>query len=170
MSLSAVFYTLNTADLERLQNDNGDISESKKSWLGLKRKTQHPFITKLEKLAVEKINYRWSALAFPILAVFSKEKLKADWNYLEHSTVADKLSENLDAGIYIFSPNDLQLMKIKPNGYFYSIQLLNQFATEFEGSKPKNPDIMLNAAKALDEALSKLTKDMVLLLLLTTDH
>ena len=170
MSQSAAFYILATADLENLQNDNGTESETKKSWLGLKRKTQHPFITRLEKLAVEKINYRWSALAFPILAVFSKEKLKADWDYLEHSRVADKLSENLDAGIYIFSPNDLQLMKIKPNGYFYSIQQLNQFATEFEGTKPKNPDIMRKAAEALDEALTKLTRDRVLLLFLTADN
>src|SRR5215203_3605591 len=169
MSQRAAFYILNIKDLESLQNEDTNDSETKKSWLGLKRKTQDPFITKLERLAVEKISYRWSALAFPILAVFSKEKLKADWSYLEYSKVADKLSEKLEAGIYIFSENDLGMVKVKPNGYFYSIQQLNQFASDFEGSKPKNSDIMQNAAKALDEALSKLTKDQVLLLLLTAD-
>ena len=170
MSQTAAFYTLQIKDLDILGKGDIQESETKKSWIGLKRKTQHPFITNLEKRAVERINYRWSALAFPILAVFSKEKLKADWSYLEYSDVANKLSEKIDAGIYIFSKNDLGLMKIKPNGYFYSIQQLNQFAADFEGSKPKNPDTMRNAAKALDEALSKLTKDTVLLLLLTSDE
>jgi hypothetical protein len=169
MSQTATFFILDIKDLELLQSEDNNDAETKKSWLGLKKKTQDPFITKLEKLAGEKINYRWSALAFPILAVFSKEKLKADWNYLEYSEIADKLSEKVEAGIYIFSQNDLALMKIKPNGYFYSIQQLNQFAAEFQGSKPKSPDIMKNAAKALDEGLSKLTKDKVLLLLLTPE-
>ena len=168
--MSAAFYIIKKEDLELLQNEDIHLSKATKSWLGIKRKTQHPFVIKLEKIAVEKINYRWSALAFPVLAVFSKELLKADWGYLEFSEAADKLSANMDAGIYIFSPNDLQLMKIKPNGYFYSIQQLNQFATKFEGSKPKNPDTMRNAAKSLDEALSKLTKDTVLLLFLTPDN
>ena len=170
MSQSAAFYILNIKDLDALKNEDAHESEAKKSWLRLKRKTQDPFITKLEDLAVEKINYRWSALAFPILAVFSKENLKADWSYLEYSEVADKLSEKMEAGIYIFSQNDLGLMKIKPNGYFYSIQQLNTFAAEFEGSKPKNPEVMRNAAKALEDALSKLTKDTVLLLLLTPEE
>lgn len=169
MSQSAAFYILNIKDLDTLKNEDVHEPELKKSWFRLKRKTQDPLITKLEELAVEKINYRWSALAFPIIAVFSKEKLKADWSYLEYSKVADTLSEKIDAGIYIFSQNDLGLMKIKPNGYFYSIQELNQFAAEFEGTRPKNPDVMRNAAKALEEALSKLTKDTVLLLLLTSD-
>jgi hypothetical protein len=169
MSQRAEFYILNIKDLEPLQSEDRNDSKTKKSWLGLKRKTQDPFITKLEKLAVEKITYRWSALAFPILAVFSKEKLKADWGYLEYSEVADKLSEKLDAGIYIFSQNDFGLLKIKPNGFFYSIQQLNRFAADFEGSKPKNPDIMQHAAKFLEEALSKVTKGQVLLLLLTAD-
>src|SRR5688500_4814186 len=169
MSQTAMFYILEVKDLELLQNEDGKDPDTKAGWLKLKKKTQNPFLSKLEKLAMEKIHYRWSALAFPILAVFSKEKLKADWNYLEYSGVADKFSENLEAGIYIFSINDKGLMKLKPNGYFYSIQQLNQFAAEFEGSKPKNPDIMLNAAKALDEVLSKLTKEKVVLLLLTPD-
>ena len=169
MSPKAEFYILNIKDLESLQSDAGNDPKKKKSWLGLKRKTRHPFVTKLEEFAVAKIRYRWSALAFPILAVFSKETLKADWEYLEYSRVADKLSEKIEAGIYIFSKNDLGLMKIKPNGYFYSIQQLNRFAADFEGSKPKNPDVMENAAKALEEALSKLTKDQVLLLFLTDD-
>ena len=170
MSQSAAFYILNIKDLEVLGKEDVHESETKKSWISLKRKAQHPFIISLEKFAVEKINYRWSALAFPILAVFSKEKLKADWSFLEYNEIANKLSEKIEAGIYIFSKNDLGLMKIKPNGYFYSIQQLNQFAADFEGSKPKNPDIMRNAAKALDEALSKLTKDTALLLLLTSDE
>ena len=170
MSQSAAFYILNIKDLKRLENEDVPESETKKSWIGLKRKTLHPLITSVEKLAVEKINYRWSALAFPILAVFSKEKLKADWSYLEYGEIANKLSEKIEAGIYIFSKNDLGLMKIKPNGYFYSIQQLNQFAADFEGSRPKNPDVMRNAAKALEEALSKLTMDTVVLLLLTSDE
>jgi hypothetical protein len=169
MSQTATFYILEVKDLALLESEGGKESDSKKSWLGLKKKTQEPFISQLEKLTVEKISYRWSALAFPILAVFSKEKLKADWHYLEYTSIADKFSEKIEAGIYIFSINDKEMIKLKPNGYFYTIQQLNQFAAEFEGSKPKNPDIMKNAAKALDEVLSKLTKEKVVLLLLTPD-
>jgi hypothetical protein len=170
MSQRAAFYILSTKNLDTLKHQDFPKSGIKKSWFGLKRKTQHPFIMKLEELAVEKISYRWSALAFPILAVFSRESLRADWSDLEYSTVADRLSEKIAAGIYIFSQNDLGLMKIKPNGYLNSIQQLDQFAAEFAGSRPKNPDVMRNAAKALEEALSKLTKDTVLLLLLTSDE
>ena len=169
MPEAATFYILQIKDLELLQNEVKGNSDIKKSWLGLKRKTTDSFVNKLEKFAVEKIKYRWSALAFPVLAVFSKEKLKADWHYLEYSSIANEFSEKAEAGIYIFSINDTLLMKLKPNGYFYSIQELNQFAFEFEGTKPKNPDLMRNAAKALDEALSKITKEKVVLLLLTPD-
>ena len=67
MSQRAEFYILNIKDLESLQSEDRNDSKAKKNWFGLKRKTQDPFITKLEELAVEKITYRWSALAFPIL-------------------------------------------------------------------------------------------------------
>ena len=58
MPQTATFYLLDTKDLESLQEEVPE-QETKKSWLTLKRKSEHPLITKLEKLALEKINYRW---------------------------------------------------------------------------------------------------------------
>lgn len=166
MVQTATFFVLEIKDLEFLRVEVKAYSGKKKSWLGMIKKSNYLLSKKLDSLAVEKINYRWSGLAFAILAVFSKEKLETDWGNLEYSSLANELSEKREAGIYIFSIKDEGLFKIKPTGHFYSIDELDQFAIEFEGTKPGNEYIMKHAVEMLNQALSKLTKERVALLLI----
>jgi hypothetical protein len=164
MAQTATLCILEIKDLELLQNaaDSG----IKKNWLGRVRTAPGTFTKRLDGLVIEKIRYRWSGLAFAILAVFSNEKLGVDWNNLEYSNLANEFSEKTGAGIYIFSVSDDELFKLRPNGFYYSIEELDQFAIEFEGKKPANPEIMKNAVEVLEEALSKLTNEKVVLLLI----
>ncbi|MBC7827154.1 MAG: hypothetical protein H7122_05375 [Chitinophagaceae bacterium] len=166
MSQTATFFVIDKKGLEFLQKESQAEGANKKNWLGLLKKTPDTLLKKLESITLEKINYRWSGLAFAIVAVFSKEKLHVDWDALEYSDFANELSSKTELGIYIFSINDQDLLKLKPTGLFYSEQELDQFAVDFEGKKPANPDIMKNAIKILDEALSKLTKEKLVLLLI----
>ena len=164
MAQTASFYILSLKSLDELKAVEKGNGSNKKSWLARITKPADPIPDKLESLAVDKITYRYSGLAFAILSVFSKEKLEAGWDDLEYSSVAHELSEKTDTGIYIFSINDMQLLKLKPTGMFYSMEELDQFAIEFEGNKPGNPDIMRKAVEVFSEALSRLSKDRVVLL------
>ena len=161
----ARFYIINVKDLNQLEVADG-ISSSKKTLFGRKKAPVELLTDKLEEIAIETIIYKWPDISLAILAVFSKERLQADWDYLEHNRTAGIITEKYNVGAYIFSPNDLELMKIKPNGYFYSLQELDQFAEKFEGRKPANPQLMKNAAKFLEDVLSRLKPDNVAVLLM----
>jgi hypothetical protein len=164
MGQTASFYVLKLDSLYELRKIDSADSSNKKSWFQRIRKSADPVLDKLESLSVNKINYRYSGLAFAILAVFSKEKLEADWDNLEYSSMANELSERTGAGIYIFSINDMQLLKLKPSEQFYSLEQLDQFAIEFVGNKPSNPDIMRKAVEVFTEALYKMANDRVVVL------
>ena len=162
----ATFYILKKNDLVLLKNGSEADPGKRKGFFSRKKKPADAFVETLESTAVEKFKYKWADLSLVILAVFSKERLKADWHYLEYNGIANELTEKYEAGVYIFSGDDKGMMKLKPNGYFYPMHELDQFAATFEGSKPNNPNLMRNAAKFLDEVLSKLTSDTVALLVL----
>lgn len=170
MALTATFWILEIKDLELLRKTVEAESAIKKSWLDKIKKPPESFFKKMETIAVERINYRYSGMAFTILAVFSKEKLNVDWENLLYSNFANEFSQGSDSGIYIFSIMDKDLQKLKPTGLFYSMQELDQFAVDFEGNKPGNPDIMKNSIKELDEVFRKLTKERVVLLAMTNNE
>jgi hypothetical protein len=165
MAQTATLYLLDKKNLMSLQASTGDDSVKKKALLNFPGKTKK-YEKKFDNLAIEKIVYRWSGMAFPILAVFSKEKLYVDWDNLEYSSIANDLSKNFDGGIYIFSINDEGLLRLRPDSMFYSSHDLYNFAIEFAGNKPSNPDIMKDAVGFLNNTLSKLTNDRVILLLI----
>jgi hypothetical protein len=161
MAQTATLYLLEIKDLQSLQSSD---SPKRKSLLGRLKKPAGTFESKLQEVAAEKINYRWSGTAFAVLAIFSKERLEVNWDNLEYSSIANDLSSSWEAGIYLFSIKDEGLLRLKPNGMFYSLQELDEFAIEFAGDKPGNPNIMKDAVGSLNNALSKLTKENVVLL------
>lgn len=161
----ARFYIIPVDDLHQLEIPEV-ISSAKKTFFNRKKSPLELFIERLEAVAIETIHYKWPDISLAILAVFSKEKLRADWEYLEHNKTASIITEKYDVGAYIFSPNDIELMKIKPNGYFYSLPELDQFAANFEGRKPSNPRLMRNAAKFFEDVLSKLKTGTVSVLIM----
>lgn len=165
MTQTATFYILEIKVLETLQKANDSGSNIKRAIRSLTKKKPDSFASHLNGFAIETIKYRWSGSAYTVLAVFAKEKLEVDLNKLEYNKLADELSEKNKVGVYIFSTND-DLFKLKPNGFYYSIEELDEFAIEFKGSKPANPGIMKDAVKILDEALSKLSDEKVVLLLI----
>jgi hypothetical protein len=164
MAQTATFYILQLKEIETLKNVSNSNVGKKKGWLNITKKASDKLLEKLEEVALEKIFYRWSGQAFPVLAVFSKEKLGVDWGDLQYSKIALELLEKRDAGLYIFSVFDDGLLKLKLNGMFYTLPELNEFAIEFVGNKPGNPDIMKNAVEVFNQALSKLTKEHVVVL------
>jgi hypothetical protein len=166
MAQTATLYIIEIKNLAYLKAANTSAITKKKGWLGLKKKAEDSFKQNLESLAAEKILYRWSGLAFTVLAVFSKEKLQVDWENLKYSNIANDLSKLRHAGIFIFSIEDEGLFRLNFNGMFYSEQDLNDFAIEFIGKKPDNPGVMKNAVEVFNKALSKLTKERVVLLLI----
>jgi|GEM_PF-5672037 len=166
MAQTAALSILEIKDLALLQQALDADAGNTKNWLKRMKKTADSFASKLESFAIEKISYRWSGFAFAVLAVFSKERLGVDWDNLEYSRIANTLQKNSEAGMYIFSINDLDLLKLKPNGLFYSVEELDQFAIEFEGNQPGNREIMKNAVEVLNLAFSKLTKQRVAVLLI----
>lgn len=166
MAQTASFHVLKLDSLDDLRKVDPANSKNKKSWFQRKRKLTHPVLDKLESLSVNKISFRYSGLAFAVLSVFSKEKLEAGWDDLEYSTIANELSQKTGAGIYIFSINDMQLLKLRPSEQFYSLEQLDQFAIEFVGNKPSNPDVMRKAVDVFTEALYKLANDRVVILLM----
>ncbi|MGZ5134885.1 MAG: hypothetical protein ACXWCG_07035 [Flavitalea sp.] len=168
MAQTACFYILPTNSLEELRKDETGNVSNKKNWLARIIKPADPLPDKLESFAVDKINYRYSGLAFAILSAFSREKLEADWDDLEYSSIANELSERTGNGIYIFSINDIQLLKLKPTEKFYSLEQLDQFAIEFAGNKPGNPDIMRKAVEVFSEALYRLANDRLVLLAMSS--
>ena len=164
MAQTACFYVLTLNSLDELRKlDTGNVS-NKKTWLKRITKSVDPLQEKLESLAVNKMYYRYSGLAFAILSAFSKEKLEADWDDLEYSSIAKELSERTGTGIYIFTINDMQLLKLVPTEKFYSLEQLDLFAIEFAGNEPSNPDVMRKAIEVFSEALYKLSNDRVILL------
>ena len=166
MSRTATFYVLSIKDLELLQRGAYAGSTIKKAVFGLIKKRLDSFAAHVESFAIEKIKYRWSGFAYAVLAVFSKEKLQVDWSQCEYNNLAEELTKKYETGIYIFSTKDEELFKLRPNGFYYSIEELDEFAVEFQGTKPGNPNVMKDAVKVLEEALSKLTDEKVLLLLI----
>ena len=160
----ATFYFLQENDLEQLKNH--DPGGKKRAIFTRKKKPAELFAEKLESIAHETIKYKWADLSLSILAVFSKEKLQADWHDLEHNVLANELTEKYETGVYIFSSNDIGLIKLKPNNYFYRMNELDQFAVTFQGTKPNNPNLMRNAAKFLDEILSSLKAGIVAVLVM----
>lgn len=166
MLRTATFYLLSTKDLEFLKQGPYAGSTIKKAVFSLIKKKVDSFARHLDSLAIEKIKYRWSGLAYAVLAVFSKEKLQVDWDKLEYNDLAEELTKKYEIGAYIFSFKDEELFKLRPNGFYYGIEELDEFAVEFQGTKPANPNVMQDSVKVLDEALSKLTEEKVLLLLI----
>lgn len=166
MSRIATFYVLEIKDLEQLQGAATANAGGKKKIFSLKKKGPDPIENKLDEIALEKIPYRWSGFAYTLLSVFSREKMGFDWSQLEYRTPAQELSEKYEAGIYIFSIKDEGLFRMQPTGLFYTLEELNQFAVELKGNEPANPNIMNDAVKLLNEVLSKLTKERIVLLLL----
>jgi hypothetical protein len=166
MALTATLYLIDIKDLESIGGEVGRVQGKKKSLLGWAESHSERFFKKLELLAVEKIVYRFSGMAFPILAVFSKEKLYVDWDNLEYSRIANDFSGYLEAGIFIFSIKDEGLLRLRPDAMFYSLHDLDRFAVAFAGGKPANPDIMKDAVGFLNSTLSKLTPQRVILLAL----
>ena len=164
MAQTATLYLFEKKDLASLQVASGDHLIKKKSLLSFPKKTSKKYEKLFDSFAVEKIVYRWTGMAFPILAVFSKEKLYVDWDNLEYSSIANDLSKNLEAGIYIFSIKDEGLLRLRPDSMFYSPHELYKFAIDFTGEKPSNPDIMKDAVGFLNNTLSKLTNEHVILL------
>lgn len=163
---TATFYIFNLKDLEEISTAGDEVLEKKKNFFGLKKTGPDPLETQLAELAIEKTQYRWSGLAYSLLAVFSKEKFNIDWSNLEYKALAEKLAEKYKAGIYIFSAKDENLVMLKPNGYFYTLEELEEFTVELEGAKPANPNIMNDAVKLLNETLAKITTGTVALLLI----
>jgi hypothetical protein len=164
MAQTATFCIVEIKDIELIKKAvNAGL---KKSWLGGIKKITDPMARKLEQFSVEKIPYRWAGASFAVLAVFSREKLGVDWENLQYSTVARELSEKNDAGVYIFSIEDQDLHKLRPTGFFYSIEELNEYAIELKGSKPANPNVMKYAVETLEQALAKLTNERVVILLI----
>lgn len=161
----ATFYIIHVNDLEQLEIAES-IVNSKRTLFTRTKTPLELFTSKLEEVAVETIKYKWPDISLAIISVFSKERLKADWDYLEYNKTAGMITEKYEVGAYVFSVNDIELMKIKPNGYFYSLPELDQFAANFEGRKPANPQLMRNAAKFLEDVLSKLKPDHVALVLM----
>lgn len=166
MSRTATFYLLRIKDLEQLNKFDNPGTGSKKTFLTLKKKPTDAVDLKLSEIAVEKIQYRWSGLAYTLLAVFAKEKIGLDWSQLEYKDLADELSGLYGAGVYIFSAKDEALFILKPNGHFYNLEELNEFSVELQGDEPANTNIMDDAVKLLNDVLSKLTEEKVALLLL----
>ena len=105
MSRTATFYLLKIEDLEKL-NTLEKAAHVKKSFLTLKKKSSDTADLQISEIALEKIQYRWSGLAYTLLAVFAKEKIGLDWSQLEYNELADELSERYAAGVYIFSAKD----------------------------------------------------------------
>ena len=165
MTQTATFYILAIKDLELLQKAGDAGSTIKKAIRNLLKTKADSLTSDLADYAIETIKYRWSGAAYTVLAVFGKEKLEVDLNNLEYSKLANELSEKNEVGVYIFSSND-DLLKLKPNGFYYSIEELDEFAVELKGSKPANPAVMKDAVKILDNALSKLSDETVVLLLI----
>ena len=164
MSQTASLYLLRIHDLQSLVDDLRVQNGKKKTLIPWSKKNADRFETKLEKLAVEKVNYRWSGMAFTVLAVFSRERLKVDWDTLEYGSVANELSRNRDTGIYIFSAKDEALLALKHNGQFYTTRELDNYAEKFTGEKPRNTDVMKDAVILLNSMLSKITPDNVVIL------
>jgi hypothetical protein len=165
MSRTATFYLLKIEDLQKL-NTPENAAQVKKSFLGLKKKSSDTVDVQMSEIAVEKMQYRWSGLAYTLLAVFAKEKLGIDWGLLEYKDLADELSERYEAGVYIFSAKDEALFAMKPNGYFYNLEELNEFSVEVQGQVPANSNVMDDAVRLLNEVLSKVTQEQVALLLI----
>jgi hypothetical protein len=166
MALTASLYLLKIDDLNSLVADTGVQSRKNKGLLRWSRKNTDPFITKLDNIALEKTDYRWSGIAFSVLSVFSREKLKVDWDKLEYGSIANQLSKIRDAGVYIFSTKDESLSTLKMDGFYYSLTELDEFAEEFTGNKPHYADVMKNAIILLNDMLLKLTPERVVLLLI----
>lgn len=158
---TANLYILEIPHLELLLGSEG---VKKKSILKWPKKNTAPVTKILENIAIEKLSYRWSGLAFAILAVFSRERLDVNWDNLKYSDMADSLSAKWKAGIYIFSIDDEGLLKLKNTSLFYSLPQIDEFAIEFAGDKPRNPEVMKDAVELLNTALSKMTADRVVLL------
>jgi hypothetical protein len=165
MSRTAIFYLLKVGDLVKL-NTLGKVSQVKKSFLSPKKKPSEAVDVQISEIAMETIPYPWSGLAYTLLAVFAKEKIGLDWSQLEYKALADELSERYAAGVYIFSAKDEALFTMKPNGYFYNLDELNEFSVELQGNAPANSNIMDDAVKLLNKVLSKVTEEKVALLLL----
>lgn len=165
MSRSATFYLVNVEDLPMLRSME-PVPTVKKSLISFKKKPLVTLESKIAEVAQETIPYRWSGLAYTMLAVFAKEKLGVDWSLLYYKDLADELSEKHNVGIYIFSTTDEGMFVMKPNGYFYNLEELNEFSSEIQGNAPANSNIMDDAVKLLNEVLSKLTPEKVGLLLL----
>lgn len=166
MPQTASFWIVATKDLPKLRMIAETGLEYKRNWLGLRRLDPEPLSEKIKQIAVDQVNYRYSGFAFSIIAVFSKERLGVDWDKLEHSELAGKLSKLGDAGVYIFSIADRDLLKLKPTGLFYTMEELDQFAIEFEGNKPSNPEIMKNAINVYNKAFDQLSNERLVLLLI----
>lgn len=167
MRQTATFFIIEKKDLELLEKEGKEeTAVIKRRWFEKPKKPASVLSRRLEAVAVEKVNFRWAGLAFVIMAVFSREKLGADWDNLKYSHLANQFFDKTEGGIYIFSIHDQELLKLKPNGYYYTMGELEQFAIEFEGNKPGNPDIMKDTVKVLDEALSKITMGNIVVLLI----
>ncbi len=166
MPRTATFYLLEIKALEELQGTVTTETGQKKRIFSLKKKGPAPVEDKLDEIASEKVPYRWSGLAYTLLSVFAKEKMGFDWSQLEYGVLADELSRRYEVGVYIFSVKDEGLFRMKPNGYFYNLEELNEFSVELQGNAPANANIMDDAVRLLNEVLSKITEDRVALLLL----
>jgi len=166
MAQIATFYLLSIENLESLQNIKDPAFARNKKWLGLHKKTAGLLVKKLDQVAIETVKWQWSGLAFVVLSVFSKEKLEVDWYRLEHGALSASLSEKWATGVYIFSAKDEEMQKLKPNGFYYSMEEIDEFALQLEGTKPANPEIMKNAVELMDVFLSKLTDDRAALLVI----
>lgn len=165
MALTASLYLLELKDLQSLQENPGSDSKAQKL-IARTKKILKPSINRLERLAVEKVKFRWSGTAFVVLAVFSNQKLQLNWDQLKYSSLANAVSKNWEAGVYIFSLQDEGLSRLQLNGLPYSRQELDEFAIEFTGEKPVNTDIMKDAVELLNQTLLKLTSERVVLLLM----
>lgn len=165
MSRTATFYLVRKEDLEKLAAFEPAIP-IKKSFISLKKKPSDTIKSRISDIAVETIPYRWSGLAYTLLAVFAKEKIGIDWSLLDYKELADQLSDSHGVGIYIFSTKDEAMFAMKPNGYFYNLDELNEFSAELQGNAPANSNIMDDAVKLLNDVLSKITEENVALLLL----
>lgn len=165
MQQAATFYIVHSEGLQKLHEQLDTEVTSKKS-LFKRRKPGEILVEMLDLHSTEKNPYKWSGLAYSMLAMFCKEKMGFDWSGLEYHQLANKLSEKYASGVYIFCVKDEGLFRLEANGFFYTLEELEQFAIDLLGSRPSNPEIMNEAVKMFNMQMAKLKKDNAVVLLL----